>query len=154
MYKLALFKLNNTKIVKFIKLSGYKKWLFVETFFWLFLFRFIIVVIPLGWYNRLLLGKKIRDPEDVFCQIQNPVIDNIALAIKFCNRYVPWKNKCLAAAISARIMLLLRGYNSTLYLGVKKDGNSSLSSHSWLRCGEKYVAGGTGKGYVIVSKFR
>jgi len=149
-----MFKSGNNKAVRFLRLSVKKKYLCLEALFWLFLSRFIIVIFPLKYYNRLLLGKDITSLKDVFFKVQDPVVDDIARAVKVCNEHVPWENRCLAAAVSAKIMLALRGHNSVLYVGINKKNDTFLASHSWLRCGEKFVIGGKGKDYVLVSKFR
>ncbi len=70
-----------------------------------------------------------------------------------CNK-TKWESKCLVRALTAQRLLMNRGIESTMYLGVGYDENKKMSAHAWLRCGHMYVTGGTGKGFAIVDRFR
>jgi len=51
-------------------------------------------------------------------------------------------------------MLRRRRLVSTLYLGVAKDENGSLSAHAWLRCGRRILTGDSGaEQFKIISSF-
>ncbi|MEG2740451.1 lasso peptide biosynthesis B2 protein [Clostridium sp.] len=72
--------------------------------------------------------------------------------VRVVSSHTPWESLCLVQAMTAQKLLKKEGISSTLYLGVKRDGNEMLA-HAWLRCGEYYVTGGTGEGYANVAKF-
>lgn len=59
----------------------------------------------------------------------------------------------MVRAMTARKILLKKGINSTLYLGVGKE-DGKMVAHAWLRCGQLYVTGGNGTGYAMVAKFK
>ena len=50
-------------------------------------------------------------------------------------------------------MLKSKNISTTIYLGVRKEGNE-MKAHAWLRCGEYYVTGGAIRDqYTVVAKF-
>ncbi|SCY64882.1 lasso peptide biosynthesis B2 protein [Butyrivibrio sp. INlla14] len=67
-----------------------------------------------------------------------------------------WESKCLVRALTAQKLLAEKGIESTMYLGVKEDGNHKMVAHSWIRVGKVFVTGGNGvaDGYAVVDKFR
>ena len=67
-----------------------------------------------------------------------------------------WESKCLVRALTAQKLLAEKGIESTMYLGVKEDGNHKMVAHSWIRVGRVFVTGGNGvaDGYAVVDKFR
>ena len=54
---------------------------------------------------------------------------------------LPWHSTCLVQAIAAMLMLQRRGLDSTLYLGVAREGDVDLAAHAWLRSGDVLVTG-------------
>ncbi len=68
--------------------------------------------------------------------------------------HLPWECKCLAQAISGKMMLRRRQTPSTLYLGVAKKEDGDLNAHAWLRAGESIILGGGGlERFAVVSTF-
>ena len=50
-------------------------------------------------------------------------------------------------------MLKNKGISTTIYLGVRKEGNE-MKAHAWVRCGQYYVTGGAiREQYAVVAKF-
>lgn len=68
-------------------------------------------------------------------------------------RHTPWESKCLVRALTARKMLNRRGYPCTLYMGVQLGKDGKMEAHAWLRCGDRYVTGGRGEGFVVTGIF-
>ena len=65
----------------------------------------------------------------------------------------PWESKCLVQALTAQKMLKNKGISTTIYLGVRKEGNE-MKAHAWVRCGQYYVTGGAiREQYAVVAKF-
>jgi len=57
-------------------------------------------------------------------------------------------------AMTGKVMLRRRGIPGTLYLGLAKDGDSALSAHAWLRCGERILSGGpTHDQFTVIAHF-
>ncbi|MDF1655422.1 MAG: lasso peptide biosynthesis B2 protein [Coxiellaceae bacterium] len=81
------------------------------------------------------------------------IIRPVAKSIKAVAAVVPWQSKCLVQAMAAKQMLARRGVDTTLYLGVLKEG-SDMKAHAWLRCGPLFITGGNGeRTYTIVRTF-
>jgi hypothetical protein len=77
----------------------------------------------------------------------------IAYHVNRIAEHTPWESKCLVRALTAQKLLTKKKISSTLYLGVKKDGEKMVA-HAWIRTGGFYATGGTGEGYTVVAKFR
>ena len=127
---------------KFIRLSRYGKKLIIEALITQFLVGFLLLFIPFrkipGMFPNpapntqlpIAIGTapSARHPES-----SNMILEEIKYATKRVSRFVPWRNKCLVKALSARKMLTKRGIQSQLSLGVSKDSNSKTVAHAWLK---------------------
>ena len=67
--------------------------------------------------------------------------------------HLPLKRKCFVRALTARRILMKRGINSTIYMGVALE-DGKMIAHAWSRCGQLYVTGGNGNGYSTVARFK
>lgn len=138
-------------LMKYIRLNK-EKWLTVEVWFWAAVFRLILILVPSKYLKKYygISGEESPVQES---------ISNYANARKIAyhvNRiadHTPWETKCLVRALTAQRLLTKKRVSSTLYLGVKKEGDK-LVAHSWLRTGGYYATGGNGDGYTMVAKFR
>lgn len=65
----------------------------------------------------------------------------------------PWESKCLVRALTAQKLLKKKGIPTTMYLGVKREGEKMVA-HAWIRTGQLYVTGGNGAEYATVAKYR
>ncbi len=72
-----------------------------------------------------------------------------------CNN-TKWESKCLVRALTAQKLLNKKKLHSTLYLGVRQDGEGKMLAHAWLRWGKYIVTGGNEdlNKYAVVSKFK
>lgn len=92
-------------------------------------------------------------PEDMLHDDELAIIKPVAQSIKAVAAVVPWQSKCLVQAMAAKNMLVKRGIETTLYLGVLKEG-ADMKAHAWLRCGSHFITGGNGeRTYTIVRTF-
>ncbi len=124
---------------KFCSRSSIQQRLFIEAWLWLGLSRLAILVIPFRWIAPF-LGQTMV--ETLYSAPASPLALQISWAVRAGSRYTPWESKCLAQAMAAKRMLKRRGLDSTLYLGLSKDGKNMLSAHAWLRCGDRILTGG------------
>ena len=76
----------------------------------------------------------------------------IGFHVNRITQHTPWQSKCFVRALSAQRLLLEKGIESTLYMGVKYE-EGQMKAHAWLRCGELYVTGGNGEGFAEVARF-
>lgn len=90
---------------------------------------------------------------DTLDEIALTTVRPVARSIKTMAKYVPWQSKCLVQAMAGKRMLSKRGIETTLYLGVNKQG-SDMKAHAWLRVGPHYITGGNGEPeYTVVRTF-
>ena len=81
------------------------------------------------------------------------IASHISWVVTLISSKTPWESKCLVQALTAQRMLKSKGISTTIYLGVRKEGNE-MKAHAWLRCGEYYVTGGAiREQYTVVAKF-
>jgi hypothetical protein len=80
------------------------------------------------------------DPSD------EPVIRQVAKAIRIMSRHTWWESQCLVRAIAAKKMLERRRIGSTLYLGTARDEAGKMIAHAWLRSGPFYLTGAEQRG--------
>ena len=90
----------------------------MEAYLWLSLSRAAILLIPFRRIAPLLGHTMIITPDHELMNMPLPL--RISWAVRTAARFTPWESKCLAQAMSARIMLKSRGYPTTLYLGLAK----------------------------------
>ena len=140
------------KFTKFLKLNPADKRLYFQALFTSTKVKLMVTLLPLRWYAHY-LGKEHSVTIDHFIDDSYPVIYKVSQAIVRGQKSVPWQNRCLVNAITAKLMLRKKGLESTLYLGVNKE-NQKMKAHAWLRCGTFYVTGQRGmEKFVVVNTF-
>lgn len=141
-----------SQIRKFINLPFSDKRLFFEAVITSFIVKVMVTLLPIRWYSGFLGNPHQLSPEMDVPGI-NPALFKTARAIVRCRKAVPWHNRCLVEAITAKKMLNRRGLQSTLYFGVAKE-NQKMIAHAWLRCGSMIVTGKQGmQKFVVVNTF-
>ncbi len=114
--------------------------LFLEAAIRLGIARLMILTLPFRWYAPLLGTPMTESPHEPEID-KIPLITIIARQIKRAARMTPWQSTCLAQAMAAQQMLKRRGLPNTLYLGVARENESTLSAHAWLCCGSIILTG-------------
>lgn len=139
------------RVIDFMRYNG-EKWMTITVYLYVAYYRLCLLFVPMPRIEKMIgVRGEESDAEET--------LENIKLAklvgfhVNRVTGHLPLKRKCFVRALSARKILMKRGVNTTLYLGVgKEDGN--MVAHAWLRCGQLYVTGGNGDGYAMVAKFR
>jgi hypothetical protein len=140
-------------IIKFFKKPLAEQLLYIEVTFWLGMFRIAILILPFKVIASL-LGKHMSESDKKHRFKSMETAKLIALSIRTMSLRLPWECKCLAQAVSGKIMLDNRKISNTLYLGVAKDENEKLIAHAWLRIGENIILGDEGLDrFAVVSTF-
>lgn len=106
------------------------------------MFQLAILLLPFSVYKNK-LGEVNAESSRSIDSEQISQIRKIAWAVNVVGKYSHWKNKCLAKSMTAQRMLRRRGFDSTLYLGIKKVNDNVGKAHAWLRCGQVIVTGGS-----------
>ena len=139
------------RVIGFLKYNG-EKWMTITVYIYAAYYRMCMLFIP---KPRLEKKMGIRGVES---EAEVPLNDiKMAKLVGFhVNRvtgHTPWESKCLVRAMTARKILMKKGINTTLYLGVGTE-DDKMVAHAWLRCGALYVTGGNGSQYATVAKFK
>ena len=132
------------KTKTFFKISNELKIEFLKAFFYTGFYRAFILFVP---FNKLRkrMGKETMDVYKI--------ASHISWVVTLISSKTLWESKCLVQALTAQRMLKSKGISTTIYLGVRKEGNE-MKAHAWLRCGEYYVTGGAiREQYTVVAKF-
>ena len=140
------------KVKTFIKIDSKTKFDFLYAYFYTGIFRMYILFVP---FNKLRkrMGKHkeesaAKETRDVY-----KIASHISWVVTLISSKTPWESKCLVQALTAQRMLKSKNISTTIYLGVRKEGNE-MKAHAWLRCGEYYVTGGAiREQYTVVAKF-
>ena len=129
-----------------------EKTLYLETTVWLAISRLAILIVPFRWIAPF-LGTHMAN-FDADKNGDRKTVISVSRAVRTMTRHLPWECKCLAQAISGKMMLRRRQIPSTLYLGVAKKEDGDLSAHAWLRSGDTVILGGDGlERFAVVSTF-
>ena len=140
------------KAKTFIFMNNKEKFDIIQTFFYTGVYRAFILFVP---FNKLRksMGKHKQESPDKIDNDTYRTARTIASRVMFVSAKTPWESKCLVQALTAQKLLKNQGISTTIYLGVRKEGNE-MKAHAWLRCGDYYVTGGTIRDqYTVVAKF-
>ena len=114
----------------------------LEALYWLVVYNFLIYLLPFRWWQDR-IGRKARPWKEEALntgQLQN--IGLIRRAVFRAKKALLGLPKCFALSLTMKKMLQKRGMDSTLFLGVKKNGHEKLLAHAWLKCGDTIIYGG------------
>jgi hypothetical protein len=144
-----------SNIRKFTDRSWQERWLFVEAYLLLGIFRLLIITLPfkrIVWMLKLSAG----EGRTAFKTGAPLYLSAASWAIQAAASRTPWESVCLGQALTGIVMLRLRGFSATLYLGIAKDitGSDPLAAHAWLRSGDFFLTGADGhERYAIISEY-
>ena len=124
--------------------------LFAEAYLLSAKVRFYVKFFKIKNYLFLLGEVESVDNQDY---INDEIVAKVVKTVKRVSRYSFWRTKCLEEAVTCKILLRKKHINSTLYLGVKKDENSNLIAHAWLKSGKRSIIGGSGEEYTVTKYF-
>ena len=140
-------------LVEFLRLPNAKRQILVEAAICLSIARIAIMALPFPWIVPF-LGQNMTVSLDTTEPEHSDLIKQVSWAVRTASRRLPGKASCLARAIAAKRMLRRRGVQSTLYLGIGKDGDGKLRAHAWLRSGNVIASGARGMvSFTVISTF-
>lgn len=134
------------------RLDWAQRGLLLEATLWLGVARLGLLLVP---FRRMApwLGAHMAQTVEHVTAREAALAADVGWAVQAMARRTPWQSACLAQAISAKAMLRRRGVPSTLYLGLARDEEGTLTAHAWLRCGALVVTGGDHDDYTVMSSF-
>ncbi len=121
------------KLIKFLRLTGREKKLFIEAVFFLFfskVFLFLPFRICVKWIEPSGKTRKKADEKKLI---------EIRKAIRRADKLSFWKNVCLVKSVAARFMLQRRKIGSEMYLGLQFKNKKELIAHAWLISDDVYI---------------
>jgi hypothetical protein len=140
------------RLLKFIRLPAVERRLHLEAVLWLGIFRLAISILPFRWLSPA-LGDQTADVPTMPTERETDIA-RISKAVVTMGDHLPWKCGCLVQGLSGKTMLRLRGIESALILGLKKETESGLAAHAWLQCGGEILIGKRGtKRFKVISTF-
>lgn len=121
-------------------LSGPERALSLEAALWLGAAQIAIAVVPFRHLVRWLkkappgAGRTGTEFASRTCRRVGQTLDRIG-------RHWPREPRCLALALAGRMLLVRRGLNPILYLGLARPEPRGLAAHAWLECGGLIITG-------------
>lgn len=131
------------KLKKFMALSFEEKKLFVEAYRILGVMRLALLLFPLKWLLNPLQSVQDLQALPNLSNGQKEVVAMIRNVVISASANTPWNSSCLVQSLSAKRMLQKRGIAGTLFIGVKKEEESSheMTIHAWIQSGDQVVTG-------------
>lgn len=71
-----------------------------------------------------------------------PIVHHVADAVRRAASIAPFRAVCLQQAVTAALMLRLRGCAVQVHFGVARDANRNMIAHAWTQCQGVLVTGG------------
>ena len=140
------------KIKTFFSIDNKLRIEFIQAFTYEGMYRALILFVPFNKLRKRMGKHKKESVETVDIEVYKEA-RHISWVVTLIASKTPWESKCLVQALTAQKMLKNKGISTTIYLGVRKEGNE-MKAHAWLRCGEYYVTGGAIRDqYTVVAKF-
>ena len=132
-----------SNIRAFFRLSFMDKVLFFEASFYLFLVKFLLVILPFRSCIKIFNNKKsTKQGDDI-------LLTNISIALARANHLAFWGNVCLVQSFAGKWMLQRRGIRSELFIGVNIDEAKKFRAHAWLKVGELEITHDGGEYHVL-----
>lgn len=137
----------------FLKKNRHKR-LTVQVWIYTAVYRFLIRFVPMKYMENY-MGEKGAETSFEADQGDYRYAGLVSRCVQKSASRTPWESKCLVMALTARRILLKRNLHTTLYMGVKLEGDRMIA-HAWLRFGTMYVTGGDGEreGYCVAARYK
>jgi hypothetical protein len=155
MQRLSALKKGKKSLLRvFFEKPFSEKFLLLQVFVLLSLFRLLIIFMPfkkmaplLGKHNQTASGNRLPSEWEW--------VQTVARFIRQMSKLLPWKSECLVQAATGKLLLRRKKIASTVYFGVKKsDDSKKILAHAWLKVGPEIILGGeNAHQYVVVSTF-
>lgn len=125
---------------KFLRLAPSDRQLLLSSFVLLSLVKLGLLLLPFGVLQRLLAG--IGRSNAIAAKA--PTKEAIVKAVERSSRYMLGGAKCLARALTARVLLSRWGYSSELHIGVAKGEGGKFEAHAWVESDGEIAIGHLG----------
>ncbi len=128
-----------SKWVKLLRLSKGKRQLLYKTCLVLASIRLGLYLLPFHVLMKV-IGKVCESKLQPVALSPNSV-EHMVWAVESISRHLPGQPKCLARALTTKVLLHQQGYGSKLQIGVAKSDNGSLNAHAWIEYDGRIIIG-------------
>jgi Transglutaminase-like superfamily len=127
------------KWAKLLRLTKDKRQLLLKACLVLTSIRLGLYLLPFQLLMRV-IGAACKADTQPTATSPNPV-ESVIWAVQGISRHLPGNPKCLAQALTTKVLLHQQGYVSKLQIGVAKSDNGSLEAHAWIEYEGRIVIG-------------
>lgn len=127
------------KWVKLLRLTRSKRRLLCEACLLLTSIRLGLHLLPFQLLMRVISTACKPDGQSAIASPNS--IESVVWAVEGISRHMPGHTKCLARALTTKVLLHQQGYVSNLKIGVAKSANGSLEAHAWIEYEGRIVIG-------------
>lgn len=132
--------MNGCQKIANLRLSDYLQ--MTEAVFFLITANMLIFLVPFRWWHGWIGIKNKASRDQTLTQKDIQSLNRIRHNVRRGNKLLFRSSKCFALSLTLKKMLQIRGYPSTLYLGVKKNKDKNLLAHAWVKYGNWVLYGG------------
>lgn len=123
---------------KLTKLTKGKRQLLFKTCLVLTLTRLGLYLLP---FHVLMKAIRKACESNLQSVVRSPSPVDVVWAVESVSRHMPGHPKCLARALTTKVLLHQQGYVSKLQIGVAKSDNGSLNAHAWIEYDGQIIIG-------------
>jgi Transglutaminase-like superfamily len=124
-------------LITFIRLNWAAKQLFTYTFFLLIIIRFGLRFLNFAQLQRFTdrLGRLYPDQPTQY------TLTGIIWAVNLSSKFTPGGAKCLARALTTKILMQQQHYIGEICIGVAKGDRGNLEAHAWVEVEGNVIMG-------------
>jgi hypothetical protein len=128
------------RLRRFLLLSSGEQRLLLKTVLLLGAVKLCLLALPFETLRRLLAGFS-RTParSGTFCESS---LEAVVWAVDTAGRCVPRAATCLTLALTGQTLLLRRGHEAVVRIGVAKEDGERFVAHAWVESEGRIVIGG------------
>lgn len=130
----------SSRLLKFGRRGWSDQALLMEALAWLCVARLLLLLLPFRWLAPR-LGHAMSESPARITEPERKLALRVSWAVQSVARNLPLGFVCLPQAIAAKWMLQRRRLATTLYLGVARPEQTTLTAHAWLRAGDRILTG-------------
>jgi hypothetical protein len=128
------------RLHRFLRLSGVKQRLLLKATLLLGMIKLGLWLLPFETFRRLLIGfsetpVRLRDTD-------RSSLGEVTWAVETAGRCLPRASTCLTLALTEQVLLLRRGHEAVIHIGIAKEDGERFQAHAWVESEGKIVIGG------------
>jgi Transglutaminase-like superfamily len=137
-------------ILSFLKLNRSDRGMFLQTYLLLTLVRLGLLLLPFErlWKGLVKLGQVPPSSAAVLqtkLKTEGQIVRQVIWAVNVSTRFSPGGAKCLARALTTKVLLDRRQCPSDFKIGVAKNELGDLEAHAWIEVHNQVVIGQVNK---------